>query len=90
MNTANVTIALGTNHWSQHHLANAVVHQITGKQMEYMALMNDLDLQPLWKQGFSNEACHLFQGIHDIPGTNTCFFVELKSIQKDRKITYGK
>jgi hypothetical protein len=40
--------------------------------------------------GFSNEAGRLFQGIHDIPGTNTCFFVELTNISKDRKITYGK
>jgi hypothetical protein len=58
--------------------------------MEYMALMNDPDLQPLWKRGFSNEADRLFQGIRDIPGTNTCFFVELTSIPKDKIITYGK
>jgi hypothetical protein len=32
----------------------------------------------------------LFQGIRDIPGTDTCFFVELTNIPKDRKITYGK
>jgi hypothetical protein len=57
--------------------------------MEYMTLMKDPDLQPLWKIGFSNEADRLFQGIGDIPGTNTCFFVELKNIPKDRKITYG-
>jgi hypothetical protein len=56
--------------------------------MEYMALMKDPDLQPLWKRGFSNEAGRLFQGIRDIQGTNTCFFVELKNIPKDRKITY--
>jgi hypothetical protein len=82
--------ALGTNHWSQQHLSKAVVHPITGKQMEYMAFMNDPDLQPLWKRGFSNETGRLFQGIHDIPGTNTSFFVELTNIPKGRKITYGK
>jgi hypothetical protein len=54
-----------------------------------MALMKDPDLQPLWKRCFSNEAGRLFQGIRYIPGTNTCFFVELKNITKDRKITYG-
>jgi hypothetical protein len=90
METANMAIALATNHWSQRHISNAVVHPITGKQMEYMALMNDPVLQPLWKRGFSNKAGRLFQGIHDIPGTNTCFFVELTSIPNDRKITYGK
>jgi hypothetical protein len=31
-----------------------------------------------------------FQGIRDIPGTDTCLFVELTNIPKDRKITYGK
>jgi hypothetical protein len=58
--------------------------------MEYMARMNDPNLQPLWKRGFSNESGRLFQGIHDIPRTNTCFFVELTSIIKYRNITYGK
>jgi hypothetical protein len=55
-----------------------------------MAIMKDQDLQPLWKRGFGDEAGRLFQGIHDIQGTNTCLFVELKNIPKDRKITYGK
>jgi hypothetical protein len=90
METSNMAIALVTNHWSQQQFANAVVHPFTGKQMEYMALMNDPDLQLLWKRGFSNEAGRLFQGIHDIPGTNTCFFVELTNIPKDRNITYDK
>jgi hypothetical protein len=90
METANMAIVLVTNHWYQQNFANSVVHPVTGKQMEYMALMNDPDLQPLWKRGFSNEAGRLFQSIHDIPGTNTCFFVELTNIPKDRNITYGK
>jgi hypothetical protein len=90
METAKMAIALGKNHWSQQHLANAVVHPLTGKQMEWMALVNDPDLQPLWKRGFSNEVGRLFQGICNIPGTNTCFFVELTNIPKYRKITYGK
>jgi hypothetical protein len=90
MGTVNMAIALGKKHLSQQHLANSVVHPITGKQMEYMALMNDPDLQSLWKRGFSNEAGRLFQGIRDIPGTNTCLFVELTLTPKDRNITYGK
>jgi hypothetical protein len=90
METTNIAVALGTNHWSQQHFANAKVHPVTGKQMEYMALMKDPDLQPLWKQGFGNEAGRLFQSIRDIPGIDTCFFVDLKKIPKDRKIKYGK
>jgi hypothetical protein len=90
MESANMEIALGTHHWSQQHCANAVVHPVTGKEMEYTALMKDPNLQPLWKRGFSNEAGRLFQGIREIPGTATCFFLELTNIPKDRKITYGK
>jgi hypothetical protein len=85
MEIANMAIALGKKHWSQQHFANAVVHPTTGKQIEYMALMNDPDPQPLWKRGLSNEAGRLFQGIHDIPGTNTCFVVELKKNTKRQK-----
>jgi hypothetical protein len=77
MEASNMTLALVTTHWYQKNFANSLVHLITGKQMEYMALMNDPDL-------------HFFQGMHDISGTNTCFFVELKNIPQDRKITYGK
>jgi hypothetical protein len=58
--------------------------------MEYTALMKDPNLQPLWKRGFGNEAGRLFQGIRDIPGTDTCLFVELTKISKDRNITHGK
>jgi hypothetical protein len=90
MDTAHMAIALGNHHWSQQHQANAVVHPITGKEMEYMALMKDPRLQPLWKQGFGNGVGRLFQGIWDIPGTDTCFFIKLTNIPKDRHITYGK
>jgi hypothetical protein len=89
METANIAVSMRTNHWSQQHFSNGVVHPVAGKKMEYMALMKDPHLQPLWKLGFGNEKVP-FQGIHDIPGTYTCLFVELPNIPKDRKITYGK
>jgi hypothetical protein len=41
MDTAHMAITLGTRHWYQQHQSNAVVHPITGKEMEYMALMKD-------------------------------------------------
>jgi hypothetical protein len=90
MDTAHMTIALGNRHWSQQHQANSVVHPVTGKEMEYMALMKDPRLQPLWRRGFGNEVGRLFQGIRDIPGTDTCFFIKFTDIPKDRQITYGK
>jgi hypothetical protein len=89
MDTAHMAIALEDNHWSRQHQANAVIHPGTGKEMEYMALMKDPRLQPLWTRGFGNECGRLFQCIRDIPGTDTCFFIKLTIIPKDRKITYG-
>jgi hypothetical protein len=90
MDTAHMAIALGNNHWSRQHQANAVIHPVTGKEMEYSALVKDPRLQPLWTREFGNECGRLFQGIRDIPGTDTCFFIKLTNIPKDRKITYGK
>jgi hypothetical protein len=90
METAHMAIALGNNHWSWQHLANAVIHPVTGKEMEYTALMKDPRLQPLWTRGFGNECRRLFQGIRDIAGTTMCFFIKLNNIPKDRNITYGK
>jgi hypothetical protein len=85
-----MAIALGNNHWSQRHHANAVIHPVTGKEMEYLALMKYPHLQPLWTRGFGNECGRLFQGTPYIPGTDTCFFIDLKNIPNERKITYGK
>jgi hypothetical protein len=90
MDSAHMAIALGCNHCSQQHQANAVIHPVTGKEMEYSALMKDPRLQPLWTRGFGNECGRLFQVIRDIPGTDTFFFIKLENIPKDRKITYGK
>jgi hypothetical protein len=90
MDTAHMAISLWNHHWSQQHQDNAVAHPVTGKEMEYMELMKDPRLQPLWKRGFGNECGRLFQGIQDIPGTDTCFFIKLTNIPKYRKITYVK
>jgi hypothetical protein len=90
MDTAHMAISLGNHHWSQKQKENTVLHPVTGNEMEYMALMKDPRLQPLWEGGFVNEYGRLFQGIQDIPGTDTCFFIKLTNIPKDRKITYGK
>jgi hypothetical protein len=90
MDTTHMAIALGDNHWSQQHQANAVIHPVTGKEMKYSALMKDPRLQPLWMRGFGNKCGCLFQLILDIQVTDTCFFIKLKNISKDRKITYGK
>jgi hypothetical protein len=87
MEAANQAIALVTNHWTNLHWANAVIHSVTGKEMEYMALVKDPDLHTLWKRGFGNEVGRLFHAIHDIQGTNTCFFIEHKSYMAKLSVT---
>jgi hypothetical protein len=47
MDSVHMAIALGNNHWSQRHHANVVIHPVTGKEMEYSALVKDPSLQPL-------------------------------------------
>jgi hypothetical protein len=89
MDTSHMAIALGDNHWSRQHQGNAAIHPVTGKEMEYMALMKDPHLQSLWTRGFGNECGRLFQCIRNIPDTDTCLFIKLTNIPKDREITYG-
>jgi hypothetical protein len=41
MDIAHMSISLGDNHWYWQHQANAGIHPVTGKEMEYSALMKD-------------------------------------------------
>jgi hypothetical protein len=85
---ANCAIALGEDHWTKTEMMNPVIHPITGKEMQYKYLMKDPDLGPLFEIGLSNELGRICQGIRDIAGTNTAFFIALTSIPKDRNIIY--
>jgi hypothetical protein len=55
MDSAHMATSLGHAHWSQQQQSNAVIHPVTGKEMEYLALMKDPRLRPLWTRGFGNE-----------------------------------
>jgi hypothetical protein len=87
---ANCAIAFGENHWTKTYMMNSVIHPSTGKEMQYKDLMKDPDLVPSFEMGLSNELDRICQDIRDIARTNTAFFIDLKSIPKNRKITYGK
>jgi hypothetical protein len=71
-------------------MMNTALHPASGKEMQYKGIMQHPTLGPKYKTGVGNELGHLCQGIRDIQCTNTCFFVELSNIPKDRKITHGK
>jgi hypothetical protein len=60
MESAHMAIALGNHHWSQWHQANAIIHPVTRKEIEYSAIMKDPRLQPLWTRCFGNGCGRLF------------------------------
>jgi hypothetical protein len=68
-------------------MMNSVIHPVTGKEMQYKDLMKDPIFGPLFEIGLSNELGSICQGIRDVAGTNTAFFVDLKNIPKEGKIT---
>ena len=90
MVSANQAIDFGENHWTNMTMINYVLHPVTVKEIQYKDLMNHPVLGPLYKIGLGNELGSLLQVIRDIKGTNTCFFIDLVEITKDRKIAYGK
>jgi hypothetical protein len=66
------------------------LHTATEKEMQYKDITKHPTLGPQYKKGLGDELDRLCQGIRDIQGTHTCFFVELNNIPNDSKITYGK
>jgi hypothetical protein len=51
--------------------------------MQYKDLIKDPDLGPSFEIGLSNKLGRICQGIRDIAGTNTSFFIDLTSIPKN-------
>ena len=74
------------------HIAFAVIDETTGKALEYKDLINIQEHKELWTTSYANELGRLTQGIRDIPGTNTMFFIHKDEIPQDRRkdITYGR
>jgi hypothetical protein len=90
MGSTNNAIASRNNNWSNVPMMNAILHPATYKEMQYNDIIQHPTLGLYYKTGFGNELGRLCQGIRDIQGTHTWFFVELTKIPKYRKITYCK
>jgi hypothetical protein len=43
----------------------------------------------MWVHGFANEIGRLFQGIRNVPGTDTCFFIPKSLVPAHKRPTYG-
>eukprot|EP00956_Cyclotella_meneghiniana_P020333 scaffold35676_cov69-Cyclotella_meneghiniana.AAC.2 len=74
------------------HIAFAVIDEETGKALEYRDLIKLDKYKDVWSKSYANELGRLTQGIRDIPGTNTMFFIHKSEIPEDRRkdITYGR
>ena len=73
------------------HIALSVIDEDTGQPLEYKDLMKSKKYKNVWAKSYANELGRLNQGIRNIPGTNTMFFINKSEIPADRHkdITYG-
>jgi hypothetical protein len=67
----------------------AIIDSITGNVLEYCHLIKSDSHPTIWQHSFANKLGHLFQGIHDIKGTNTCFFICKQQMPHHKGATYG-
>ena len=88
---ANLHLQLSEQAYAQH-IVGAVIDNYTGEQLEYQDLVKKEKCRDTWINPLSNELGRLAQGIRDIKGTETIFFVLKSAIPKDRlkEVTYGR
>ena len=71
------------------HFIGAVIDNDTGAVLEYRHLIKSEKYSRIWERSFANELGRLFQGIRDIPGMDTCFFIRKSQVPKHKCSTYG-
>ena len=90
---ASANLSLQLNEWAYEGasgFAGSVIDKATGKQMEYRDLVKTPELYVLWTRSLANELGRLTQGIRDIIGINTMFFIPKSEIPLNRRkdVTY--
>ena len=74
-------------------MANAIVDDETGQQLEYRHLIKMEKYRKIWSLSFAKELDRLAQGkANHAQGTNTIFFIDKNEIPNERKgdVTYGR
>ena len=56
--------------------AGSVIDEDTGESMEYRDLIKKIRKREVWNNSFEKEIGRLAQGICDVKGTNTIFFIQ--------------
>ena len=67
-------------------------HLVCRHQLEYRGLIKRHEFRECWMRSLAKELGRLSQGIHDVKGTNTIYFIPTSEIPQDRRrdITYGR
>jgi hypothetical protein len=66
-----------------------IIDNITGNVLEYRHLMKSNKHRSIWQHSISNERRCLFQGMCDIKGTDTHFFIAKDKMPCHKRATYG-
>jgi hypothetical protein len=71
------------------HFIGAIIVNDTGNVLEYQHLIKMDKHKKVWVHGFANEIGQLFQGIRNVPGTDTCFFIPESLVSAHKCPTYS-
>jgi hypothetical protein len=68
----------------------AIIDNVTGNVLEYCHLIKSKSHCTIWQHSFSNKLGCLFQGICNIKGNETYFFICKQQMPQHKQATYGR
>jgi hypothetical protein len=71
------------------HFIGTIIDKHTGTVLVYRHLVKNPAPKTVWKTSFSNKIGRLLQGIRELKGTNTCFFIKKSQVPTNKQPTYG-
>jgi hypothetical protein len=72
------------------HFLGAIINNNTGAILENQHLVKNPATKSVWETSFVNKIGHLFQGIQNLKGTDTCFFIKKLLVPTNKRPTYGR
>ena len=81
----NTNLSLKLDEWTYKiYFVGTILDEKTGKLLEYRDLIKQPELRDTWIISLVNKLRRLVQGISDVKGTNTIFFIKKSEISKHR------
>ncbi len=97
--TANTPLAIGyviavhqlaLRKLASNHFLGAIINEDTGIILEYQHLIKNPATKSVWGTSLANKIRRLLQGIQNLKGTNTCFFIQKSQVPTNKRPTYGR